>query len=92
MRPPRRRNSRVATEKYVCTCSRIAVIRCATDSASEPWAAISVAARVSSPSDIEASWESITRTRLASVISAPCRADAYVPLNFSEMWMETTSS
>src|SRR5439155_10982927 len=76
MRPPRLRNSRVATEKYVCTCSRMSFTLATTASAPAPCATSSEAASVSNPSDIEASCESITCTRFASVISAPCTADA----------------
>ena len=61
-------------------------------SASEPEAAMVEAASVTSPNDIDTTCESMTCTRLASVISAPCRADSYVPLSFSEMWIETTES
>ena len=85
MRPPRLKNSSVATEKYVCTWSRIALIFFTTASASAPLATISVAARVSNPNDIDTSCESTTCTLVGSVISAPCMADAYVPLNFCEM-------
>jgi hypothetical protein len=47
---------------------------------------------VINPSDIETSSESITRTRLGSVIAAACRADSKVPLSFCEMWIDTTES
>ena len=85
IRPPRRKNSSVATEKYVCTLSRMPVMRSMMDAADSPCAAISDAARVKRPRDMETSCESTTWTRLGSVISAPCTADAYVPLSFSDM-------
>ena len=89
--PPRRKNSSVATEKKVCTRSRIALARWTIASALSPCAAIWEAASVRRPSDMETSCESITRTRFESVISDACTADAYVPLSFSEMCIEMTS-
>ena len=41
---------------------------------------------------METSRESTTCTRCGSVMSAACLAESYVPLSFSEMWMETIAS
>ncbi len=92
MRPPRRKNSSVATEKYVCKCGRIAMTLLSMAAASRSCAAKDDATKAMSPSDIDTTSESMTCTRLGSVMSAAWRADATVPLNFSEMWIDTTAS
>src|SRR4029077_2976623 len=78
--------------KYVWTCGLIASTRLSMVPASRSCAARAAATSATRPSDIETTSESITCTLLGSVMSAAWRADAYVPLSFSEMWIETTAS
>src|SRR5207248_675699 len=84
----RRRNSSVDTAKKQRAASRIRVSSATTSEPSAPRSAAAEATRTRAPSGIEANSESNTRTRSPPAISAPCWAEAKVPLSLLEMWTE----
>jgi hypothetical protein len=91
MRPPRFRNSRVATVKRTKWSARMR--SSSFNTSARPWPAIrsSWALRTIMPTPREAAWESKTVTRPGK-LSAARRADWTVPESLEEMWMERTWS